>query len=75
MAELLRRTDLADRPTLNRAVKRAATQAIRDAGDGSGLGGAPSTAAWGSITGTLSAQTDLNQVLKDKETFDFFLDN
>ena len=68
MAELLRRTDLADRDILNRAVKRAATQAIRDAGDG-GTGGAVAT--WGFINGTLSNQDDLKARTDDLEALAF----
>ena len=69
---LLRRTDLGDRDFLSRSVRRAVQQQARDAGDGAGAG---ASATWGSISGTITNQTDLNQILKDKETFDFFLDN
>ena len=72
MAQLFRRTDLGDREFLSRSVRRVVQQAARDAGDGATSG---ATATWGSISGTISNQTDLNQILKDKETFDFFLDN
>lgn len=71
MAKLFRRIDIADRDFLSRSVKRAVAQADRQAGDG-GIGAA---AAWGSITGTLSNQTDLSQELKDKEILNAFMDD
>lgn len=72
MAKLLRRTDLGEREFLSRTQRRYIQQQIRDAGDGSGVG---ASATWGSISGTLSNQTDLNQVLKDRELFDFLMDD
>jgi len=72
MADIFRRTDLGDREFLSLSVRRAVAQQARDAGDGAG---GSATATWGSISGTITNQLDLNQVLKDKETMDFFLDN
>ena len=65
---LFRRIDIADRDFLSRAVKRAAQQAVRDAGDGPG-GGA--TATWGFISGTLTDQSDLKQLSDDLEALAF----
>ena len=69
MAKLFRRIDIADRDFLSLSMRRASQQQIRDAG----AGGAGS-ATWGLIGGTLSNQLDLNQVLKDRELFDFLMD-
>lgn len=54
-------------------VERRTAQLIRDLGEGSSA--SASTVPWGNITGSIANQLDLNQILKDKETFDFFMDN
>lgn len=63
---LFRRIDIGQRDFLSRSVKRAATQAIRDAGEG-GAG----SATWGSIAGTLANQTDLKAQTDDLEALAF----
>lgn len=62
MAILYRRTDIAVRDSLSRAVRRTVTQAARDAGDGAASG-----ASWGSISGTIDNQADLKERLDDLE--------
>ena len=63
---LFRRIDIADRDFLSRSVRRAAQQAIRQAGAGGGA-----TATWGFINGTLSNQADLKELTDDLEALAF----
>lgn len=48
--------------------QRAAIQTIRDGGDGPAGGGG----TWGSISGAISDQEDLNQILNDNQLLHFF---
>lgn len=68
-ADLIITTSVADDPTLTKLVLDA--KAVIDGGGGGG-GGA---AAWGSITGTLSSQTDLQTALNGKQPLATVLTN
>lgn len=67
MAKQFRRIDIGVRGEPEIRVIR---QAIRQGGDGSGLAGGGS---WGSITGDITAQTDLQQHLKDNHLLHFWM--